>query len=558
MANILTPISLWSNFDDTLEISSQKTGEIQLDGIIIENVIFDGRAVGSGGERIAIAASYAYSAQSPAPETVLILPDSKETINYDILEFFVKKGYSALMVDYRGEWEGCDFFTRYPEEISYANLKKCGRRKDFVDDSADKTSWYEWAGVGLYARKYIYERTGSESIAVVGIRDGGEIAWKLGVAGKFACIIPVCAAGWKAYNGISKYMSEDPVLDEERYRFIAGIDSQAYAPSVKCPVLMLCSTNDPRFDYDRAYDTFLRINPEFVKDSSISFSVKCDAGIGTKGINDMFLVLDKYLKNRQVFIPKSPVVTVESDKEDNLIAKVTFDNLGIVADCKTYLAEDCIDSASREWGECPEKSKSDTEYNFYLNIFEKTKTIFVLSKVEYINGFTVWSKMAVKKISGKFRNMQCKCRVLYTEKNGTDGFKVINGNSCGVGEIFLQDNENAPKIVSKRGVAGLTSSCGLATYRLGNQRFAANESSLLSVDLFCDKTSEVAMNITDNSTGEEYIYTVNIVGGVWQTVIAECNLFKTAAGVPLASFSGDYKFMVTCPAEYAINNFMWL
>ena len=267
MPNIKTPNTLWSNFDLSLDTEAEKQFESVYSGVKIERVVFSGRDTGSG--RVRIAAAFASSFKAPSPETVIILPDSDDTIDFDTLKFFVKQGYSALMVDYRGEWEGCDFFTKYPENIAYANVSKCGRAKDFVDDSADKTSWYEWVAVGLYARKYVEERTKSDKIAVVGIRDGGEIAWKLGFAGQFSCIVPAGAAGWKAYDGISKYMPEEPKLDEERYRFIAGIDSQAYAPAVRCPVLMLCPATDGRFDYDRAYDTFSRINPDFIKGSAI-------------------------------------------------------------------------------------------------------------------------------------------------------------------------------------------------------------------------------------------------------------------------------------------------
>ena len=229
MPKILTPLSLFNNLDVSLPTFPVILSSKQTDDVRIEYMNFSGRETGCG--RVQIAAAFAYDVQSPAAGTVLIFPDSTDTIDEEVLRFFVTCGYTALMVDYRGEWKDTVFSTRYPSNVSYANTAKCGRQKDYVDDSADKTSWFEWVGIGLYARKFIQERTGSRNIAVVGIRDGGEIAWKLGVAGEFSCIIPVCAAGWKAYNGISKYLNEDPDLDEERYRFIAGIDSQAYAVS---------------------------------------------------------------------------------------------------------------------------------------------------------------------------------------------------------------------------------------------------------------------------------------------------------------------------------------
>jgi len=524
----------------------------------IEHLNISGRETGCG--RVQIAAAFAYDVLSPAAGTVLIFPDSTETIDEEILKFFVSQGYTALMVDYRGEWKDATFVTRYPSNVSYANTAKCGRQKDYVDDSADKTSWYEWVGIGLYARKYIKERTGSDNIAVVGLRDGGEIAWKLGVAGEFACIIPICAAGWKAYSGISKYLTEDPVLDEERYRFIAGIDSQAYAPHVKCPVLMLCSTNDPRFDYDRAYDTFSRINQDYIKDSAIAFSVKSSASISSKSIADMFLMLDKNLKKRQVFIPKPPEISVLVDEKSNLVARVTFDNKGIAESCKLYLAEDCIDASLREWCVCHEKSrKAENVFEYYLNVYEKTTVIFVLCRVKYLNGFTVWSKMNVKKISGRFRNTKCKCRVMYNDKDVADDFAVADTSTLSVGGIFFPDESVLPKLVTKtRGVKGLYSPCGLSTFRMSNPRFAPSKNSVLSIDFFSDENSVLTLTFIDITSGEEYINEVSVVGGAWQTVISESKNFKTASGVPLADFTGDLKFTLKCPVGYAVNNIMWL
>ena len=558
MPKILTPLSLFNNLDVSLPTFPVILSSKQTDDVRIEYMNFSGRETGCG--RVQIAAAFAYDVQSPAAGTVLIFPDSTDTIDEEVLRFFVTRGYTALMVDYRGEWKDTVFSTRYPSNVSYANTAKCGRQKDYVDDSADKTSWFEWVGIGLYARKFIQERTGSRNIAVVGIRDGGEIAWKLGVAGEFSCIIPVCAAGWKAYNGISKYLNEDPDLDEERYRFIAGIDSQAYAPHVKCPVLMLCSTNDAKFDYDRAYDTFSRINQEFIKDSAISYSVKCNSAIGSKSIADMFLILDKTLKKRQVFIPSPPEITVQVDEMSNLIARVTFDGRGIAESCNLYLAEDCIDSTVREWCVCPEKGrKSENVHEYFLNIYQKTSTIFVFCRVKYLNGFTVWSKMTVKKISGMFRNMKSKCRVMYNDKDVADDFSVADSSSLAVGGIFFPSESVLPKLVTKtKGVKGLFSECGLSTFRMSNPRFVPTTNSVLSMDFFSDEGSTLTLSFTDLSSGEEYVNVISVVGGAWQTIISESKNFKTASGVPLADFTGDLKFTLTCPVCYAVNNIMWL
>lgn len=558
MANILTPLSLWGQFDDSLPTNAEIISATETDGVVIERVSFLGRNTDDG--RVKIAAAFAYDSVSPALETVIVFSDSVDTIDEGVLKLFVSRGYSALMVDYRGKWKDCDFFTQYPECIGYANTRMCGRYKDFVDESADVTSWYEWVAVGIYACKYVRERTGGSGIAVVGMHDGGEIAWKVGAAVKLSCIIPACAAGWKAYAGVSKYLNEEPQLDSERYRFIAGIDSQAYAPYVKCPVLMLCSTNDERFDYDRAYDTFSRINPEFSEQSAISYSVRCNSGIGEKSVNDMFMFLDKYLKKRQVFIPKPAEVTVEMDKKANLVARVNFDDRGIVEKCNVYLAEDNIVSYLREWVKCPFLEKISThEQVFGLNVYEKTSTVYVLCYVTYSNGFTVWSKMAVKKLSGKFRNMQTRCRVMYTNTDGTAGFCIASPKEKGIGGVFFPDSSKLPSLVTKaKGIKGLYCDGGLSTYRMNTPRYAPLTGSMLSLDVFCDGDAAFTVTVTELSTREDYVYTANLAGGVWQKLVLECKNLKTEGGMPLAAFTPNMKLTVNSEEKFAINNAMWL
>lgn len=558
MSNILTPTVLWNDFDDSLELNSEILNEREEDGIKYENVFFCGRETGEG--RVKIYGVFASDCVAPAKETVIIFPDSSDGIDYDILKMFVKKGYSALMVDYRGEWEGAEYYTLYPKNVVYANTVKCGRYKDFVDQSADKTSWYEWVAVGIYARKYVLQRTQCEDVAVVGIRDGGEIAWKLAVARKFSCIIPVCAAGWQAYSGISKYKSDEQELDSERYRFIAGIDSQAYAPYVRCPVLLLCSTNDTRFDYDRAYDTFSRINAQYASESIIAYSVECNAAIGMKGTDDMFLFLIKYLKHRQIFIPQPVDVTVAVDEEQNLIAISKFDDQGIVEDYGMFYAEDCIDPSIRDWNVCTNIEKiSDGQIKAYLDIYEETSSLFVICFAKYTNGFTIWSKISVKKISGRFKNTRGKCRVMCSSRNGIDGFSVSDIRSGAVGGIFFTDKLMVPAIVTKaKGINGVYSEFGLTTFRINSPGFAPKRDNLLKAEVFCDEDAEITFTIADASDGETYKYSQSVLGGVWQSLILESKLFKSVNGVQLSDYAHNLRLCINCEGHFAINSLMWL
>ena len=64
--------------------------------------------------------------------------------------------------------------------------------------------------------------------------------------------------------------------------------------------------------------------------------------------------------------------------------------------------------------------------------------------------------------------------------------------------------------------------------------------------------------IKDMSTGEEYFNILSVVGGVWQNLILQSTDFKTVNGATLDNFTGAYKFSITCPIGFAVNNIMWL
>lgn len=555
MSNILTPVSLWKSFDDSLSTEADIISEKTEGGMKIQYLTLYGRETGEG--RVKIFAAFMCDSTSPSDDVVILLSDSTGSVDEALMKFFIRRGYSVLMPDYRGAWD-CANYTRYPQNISYANVKSCGRYKDFVDEDAVHTSWYEWVAVARYSYKYLNERGGVGKIGVVGIRDGGEIAWKLAAGVELACLVTVCAAGWKTYNGYCKFGSQEPVLDEERYRFIAGIDSQAYAPFVRCPVLMLCSTNDERFDYDRAYDTFSRINEDYAPLSVISYSVHCNGCIDVQGTKDMFLFLDRFVRERQVFLPKPAVITLVADEEQNLVARAEFDEQGVPEEFGMFMAEDCIDPVMREWTPAPYKGGEGHIRDFYLNIYEKTAVVFAFCYARYTNGFTVWSRMAVRKVSGKFRNMKKKCRVIYTAKSGADSLSIAD-RSFALGGIFLTSEAVLPQVVEKAdGLKGAYSVCGLMTFRFNNPCYAPDEDSILKLDVICDNPADVVFCMQDVQSGDKFTAVHNIAGGLWQSILLESKDFKNEQGVHLASFVKKLKFTITCGEQYAVNNVMWL
>lgn len=559
MSEIITPLNLWKNFNDRLEVMPVTLGERAENGVKFEYVNFSGRDTGMG--RVTIFGVLASKELNPSHECVLMLLDSLDKINENLLAYFVNKGYSVLCVDYGGKRDGVERFTQYPENVNYANALQCGRHKDFVDETADKTCWYEWVAVGVYAYKFLKEKMSTDRIGLIGVRDGGEVAWKLATLAEFSCAIVIGACGWRAYRGMPKFQAQPGKyeLNDERYRFIAGIDSQAYAPYVKCPMQILCPTGDATCEYDRAFDTFSRINPKYAHLSFIAYSVNCGSVLDMLATRDMFMFLDSHVKKRNVFLPKPLEIEIGVDGEENLIAHVKCDPLGIIEKCGIYLGEDCYDFATRDWVAKPLKRVINPhELEFLLNVYEKTSAIFVLGFATYSNGLTVWSKVNYKLITGNFKNSGAKSNLLYTSNFGTQCISVADCSKYAVGGLILTDDDVLPKIIKIEGLFGIHSKCGLLTNRIKSLQFSPDKESIFKLDVCSEEDIILEVSLRNTADGLKYSVKINILGGVWQSLTLRAKAFKNANGVSLGDFTKCEGLAVTSDGKFALNNLIWL
>lgn len=554
---ILTPLTLWKDFSDGLSTATVSSEKSCKDGIKYEYVNFYGRTTEKG--RVLIFGILATASENPSKDCILVLQDGGADIDEKMLAYFVKKGYSVLCVDYCGKRGGCDRYTVYPGDVAYADWENCRFNKNAVDRTVKETCWYEWTAVGAYARLYLSERFATENIGLIGIGDGGEIVWKLAYVSKFSCAITVNSCGWRAYRNISKFNGGDTCFGDDDYKFIAGLDSQSYAPYVNCPVLMLCATGDGDFNYDRAYDTFSRINPQFALSSSIAYSFNCGSHIDLGCCKDMFMFLDSNVKKRYVFMPKPVGVEIYMDDRQNLLACVKCDRSGIVEKCGAFIAEDDSDFSLRNWSAAPMVNRIDPyECEYALNVYEKSQSVFVIGYAVYSSGFTVWSRVAYKKIGGRFRNSRAKSKIIYASGFGPESFSPEDCSGHSVGGVFLADGEALPQVVKMCGLDGVYSECGLRSTRIICRQFKPDAESILKFDICSEEDTEVTVKLTNRFSGEEYVTVTEIIGGVWQSLIIKAKTLKNKSGNSLADFTDCGSVSINARGKYALNNLMWL
>ncbi len=559
MSTFLTPVTLWKDFDDTLPLNVETLSERREEGAVCRELYFSGRQAGEG--RVKIYAQYFLPAGEERFPAVLVLFEAGSPFDAAFVRRFTARGYGVLCVDYCGE-NGMSAHTVYPEAVGYANFRRAGELCR-AEPSARETCWYEWAAVARYAAKFLASRGEITRFGAIGLRTGGEVLFKAAPYAQFSCMISVCAAGWLAYRGMEKFAEgEKKVFDEEHHRFIAGLDSQSYAPYVTCPVLLLSAVNDKKHDYDRVYDTFRLLPPAI--DKAFLYSAHGNGLIGKHSLADVDLFLDKYLKERSVFVSGPIGLTVEEDGEGNLVARVKFDEEGELHECGIFYTERITGSHARDWTRVLGNPSAvrDGVGVFPLSLYEKSDRALVYAFANYTNNFSVTSKIREVVVEKPYKNACIGSRIVYSsERDGLNGVSGFRRRARSVADCFADGNGVDARLeAGYGGILGATAEAGLVSYRVNEPRYAAPEGVSLRLDAYCkeDALLKIVFYFDDD---EENGYSAEVRvagGGKWKGIFLDASDFKTATGAHMERFAGALSLVFVSSAEVLVNNIVWI
>ena len=560
MSTFLTPVTLWKDFDDTLPLEEETLSEHKAEGALVREVRFLGRQTQDG--RVNIYAQYVLPEGEAKFPAVMILFEAGCPFDEAFIRRFTARGYGVLCVDYCGE-NGTQAHTVYPESIGYANYVRSEGKLDRAEPSARETCWYEWAGVARYGAKFLASRAEVTRFGAIGLRTGGEVLFKIAPYAPLSCMISVCAAGWLAYRGMEKFAEgEKKVFDDEHHRFIAGLDSQSYAPYIKCPVLLLSAVNDKKHDYDRVYDTFQLINPDVQK--AFLYSSHGNGLIGMHSLADIDLFLDKYLKERSVFVSGPIDFTVEEDGQGKLVARVTFDKEGELHECGIFYTERITGSHARDWTRVL-GSLSDVKGDvgtFPLELYEKSDRALVYAFANYSNNFSVTSKIQEVIVKKPYKNVCVKSRIVYSSErdtlNGVSGFRR---RARSVADCFADGRGVDAKLLpGYGGILGATAEAGLVSYRVNEPRYSAPEGASLRLDAYCREDASLKVTFYfDDDEENGYSAEAHISGGgKWKSILFDASDFKSVTGAHMHSFVGALSLVFVSRAEVLVNNIVWI
>lgn len=563
-SKILTPSAIWKDFKGDLPLKESKINEMTYDGISYTEVYFSGRETETG--RVRIYGLYARPVVFPKsrkPGGVLILPDFSETVNLETVNHFAKQGYCVLMVDYRGDYEGVQNHTNYPTEIDYANYIKTGENLFKVPLTAKQTCWYEWVAVAKYALAYLKSKPEIGKIGVIGIKQGGNVGWQLCAnEPRVSCFCPLFGMGWQAYNKIFKHSGDEKelVMDDERYRYLGGVDAHAYAPHVSCPVFYAAGTNSSDFDCDRAMDTVARVKENVF--CSFNLAPRFKNVIDKRCDDSLAVFLKRYLAQdganvERYYMPASPQLSVALGDDDKrtVFAKVEPDCFEKLHSVTAYLSEGIVDPSKRNWVTMTAVNKRESGVKYFKTTLGggcDFVTAFVVA--EYKNGFSVSSRIVSKKIEGE---QPLSTKMLYNSKSGTDSFTVLEEEKHSLGGVFFLEPRGVELVECASGITGVLSPFGLLTYKIGEKRFVFDERSIVKLDVYCEEFTCLRISLTtDEPEGlTDYSVTVNLKGStVWQNVQVTFSELKSEKRLSIKDFSTVVALKIKAESRFAVNN----
>ncbi len=551
-------MTLWKDFDDTLPLCEEIISEQERENCIFREVYFLGRKSVYG--RVKVYAKYYVPKDKENYPAVMVLFEAGLPCDEKFVSHFVDLGYGVLCVDYCGDM-GQGKHTIYPRDIDYANFLRAGRAMEYADVTAKETSWYEWAAVARYAAQYLKSKPEVTCFGAIGLRTGGEVLWKITPYAPISCFIAVCAAGWLAYRDMEKFGDgEKRTFNVERHRFIAGLDSQSYAPHAACPVLMLSAINDKKCNYDRVYDTFQQINPAVEK--AILYSAHGNGLIGEHSIADMEMFLAKYLRGRAVYLSK-PIGFTVFEEDGNLKVRGKYDVEGVPIECGIFFSEKTDSFRARDWTRVlgTLREMKDSSVVFPLEVYERSQKVLVYTFVRYSNGFSVTSKIQEVTLKKPYRNARLKSRILYSGAEGVAGVACFRRRASSVADCFTDGTRADVKLLEGYGgIVGVNTANGVISYRVSEPRFQPAEGACFQFDAYCAQGG--ALNVVFYMDADElkgFSCSVEVpAGGKWKNFLFRSTDFKSETGASLPDFSQAVSVVFLGEGDVLVNNLKWL
>ena len=559
---ILTPSSIWSDIKIEEVPAIKVIGEYKEGNITLSRIRIDGRTVNDGTVKIyAVLAKKQIKKQAPA---VFILQKFTDGADETLAMDLAKRGFIAFVVNVGGDDGVNNNFTLYPASLSYANYVQAKNDMEpRIDKDIKSTHWYEWGLTARYALKYLKSLPEVSKVAGLGIADSANVLWHMTVGQNFDCLAFVLNAGWQAYKHNYKFEGiVDQQFSDAQLNYLAGIEPQAYANQINVPTMVLTASNNPDYDFERAHDTYARINEKI--NTCFYTSVGRRDCIDQDGYEALIKFLNINLTSStksNSLVAKDP--TVKCDVKNGKIVCSVWVEPSQLKDVCLYVAEEEYRPARRQWQKLELEKIQEGEYSCSYLPYHKSKVAFFFVKAVYKNGYVIDSDLVCKKFEEKEIESSHKSKIIYSsrEENGSCAFYPAGEKVKKPYGIVIQDNYLVEEKMGAMDITGVTCKSGLLSFRMTLEKYRPQDDGILLMDAYLKYGGKLTVKLICDFYGykREYLAHAKVNGGeVWHNVKLSLNNFKTAEGMALRTLKDIQAIEINADSEYLINNVLWV
>lgn len=525
----LSPQSLWSEYDRTaLPLNPSVITSTNTDGVICERLYFSGERSASGVTRIF---AKLWIPNEKQPPVVILMHDLNEDIDCFDASELLASGYAVLAIDYAGEREDKERFTLYPREMEFANYFKNPETLTLTPQNPKLSCWYVWTTVLLRTITLAQsdERL-SDSIAVIGIGAGGSQVMKVTALEDLKC-------------GVTVFGTNPPIGDEVTFKACLGNGS--YAPLYRFPLISaVCSNADEAF--------FERVSGIYVGSSD-----KYYLTVGER-VNDVLLshqreciraFLGRRLKMGLPIGVEAPEITAK-ESERQLYYEIKADPNLAINRVELFVSYAVEQGELRNWHKIKTLSTGAGEYIAKAEVYDASLPVYAFATVFYEDGFSFSTQLFAKipALLGVQAQSLVKSRLLYDSDSGTDDFVSVKGGD---------------DIVMKSGAYGIDGVCSLsgelATFKVGDMKYKAEEDSILQLIVYAEDEREAEFVVWTPEKGAETEYVCRRKTGSdgnWTKLTLSAEDFKSREGT-LVSFAKAAYFCIRCDG-LLVNTMLWV
>lgn len=552
-ANILTPLLLWRNFSLDRKARTEIVSTKQTATLTLQKLYIDGRSTKQGTVKAYCVSARPKDLDGDLPTVIVFTGDGME--EEKIASYIAKNGYYAFVVNMYGKKEGKESFTIYPDDISYANYEECKDHLQKVKKDVKHTCWYEWSALARYVYNAVKGMDGVGRIGAVGIKEYATPVWHLSANEELSCMATLFGFGWETNRGIYKFGDEtEPKFSDEALMFVAGVEAESYAMHVKCPSMVLTSTNHRTCDVDRAHDTLSKIKEGIHKIAD--YSVNYTHALSQESLSNLEKFFDLHLRGDM------PTCSTKCEIHAEVkMGKVLFELLcddACVNDAELYVAEQIVDPKLRCWKRIISTVRDGGKFNFEYLPYAESERVMYFAKIKNGDGLTFCSPITCKKFLSSEIIVSNKSNVIYSgrDENAESVFAPYDET----GKLVIKADFDVVEKGGPMGIKGMYSALGVQTFRINAKKYRPKDDAILMFDAYSKGPNVVTVKlIVDGEYKTVYKTSKEINGGrLWYNFKFEKAKFKTNEGMILKSYEKVTRIVFEFENSGLINNVLWV